>query len=355
MLTMVLPTATPFKSTWTEPIPRLPRLVPFRFMPMLLLRLLIVVLFNEVIAGAGGRTLNVTAVVVPAGVTTEMLWFPWTAFGAIWNVAVIWVELTTTRFETVMPAVPVLMAVAPVRVVPVMVTGTLWPATPDAGEMVAILGTMLNGTVLLVPFGFVTEIFCVVASIPMTNVAVILVPARFTVKPETVIPVPRVSTEVAPPKPLPFRVTGMVTPAVEDVGASGLMSSGARAKVVKPRPLLVLPTPGVVTEMVCRPRGALPAIRSDALTVVKLLLTSVPATRVTPGGRFNVAPTRPVPVRVTGMVAPVPPVLGLMPVSTGTGPVIVNVTALLVPFTSVTVMLCAPAGALARLVKVAVT
>src|SRR5476649_1066924 len=119
--------------------------------------------------------------------------------------------------------------------------------------------------------------------------------------------------------------------------------------------LLVLPAPGVVTEIDCVPSGAAPSILSDAVIVVKLLLTSVPGTRVTPAGRFRVPSVRPVPVRTTGTVAPVPPVLGARLASTGIGPVIVNTTALVVPFTSVAVTLTGPTVALAAMVKVAVT
>src|SRR5476649_453157 len=83
--------------------------------------------------------------------------------------------------------------------------------------------------------------------------------------------------------------------------------------------------------------------------------SSEPGLRVTPTGRFKVDPARPVPVRVMATVDPVPNVMGVMLVSTGTDAVSVNVTALLVPLTSVTVTLCGPRGALRALVKVAVT
>src|SRR5476649_152736 len=119
----------------------------------------------------------------------------------------------------------------------------------------------------------------------------------------------------------------MVVPATAVVGAM-VLSSGASANTLNDSVLLVLPTPAVVTEMLCAPSGALPAIWSDALTVVKLLLMSEPETRVTPAGRFNVAPIRPVPEMLTGTVAPVPPVPGVMLAIAGIGPVIVNVTAL---------------------------
>src|SRR5205085_1912210 len=108
------------------------------------------------------------------------------------------VLLTTTRLETVIPA-PTLMEVAPVRLVPVRVTGVLRLAGSDVGEMLLSVGTIPNVTALLVPFGFVTEMVVVVAFAGMLSVAVICV-LLTTVKPETVI-APPIFTDWVPVKP----------------------------------------------------------------------------------------------------------------------------------------------------------
>jgi hypothetical protein len=137
MVTKVGSIGNPFSRTWKELMGRLPRLVPLTFIPTLVLFLLLVVLFSEVTTGAGGRTFEVDHLwaVVPPGVTTAMLWLPLGgAPAAITNVAVICVELTTVRPETVMPVGRLLMVVVPIKLVPMRVTGTLVPATPDVRD-----------------------------------------------------------------------------------------------------------------------------------------------------------------------------------------------------------------------------
>src|SRR5258706_7172889 len=107
---------------------------------------------TEVIVGGGGSTLKTTAPVVPPGVVTVILRFPWVAAAVMVKVAVICVELTTVRPETVMPVKPAglaLMAVAPVRLVPVRVTTVVRPAGLDVGMMLLRVGTMPNATELL--------------------------------------------------------------------------------------------------------------------------------------------------------------------------------------------------------------
>jgi hypothetical protein len=75
--------------TWNELMGRLPRLVPLTFMPTLLLRLLMAVLFSDVITGVGGRTVNGVVLVVPPGVVTVMVPVPCVAVVAMPRVAVI--------------------------------------------------------------------------------------------------------------------------------------------------------------------------------------------------------------------------------------------------------------------------
>src|ERR1700674_1032504 len=96
--------------------------------------------------------------------------------------------------------------VALVKLVPVRVTGTLVPATPVAGAMVASVGASgltVNVTVPLVPPGVVTEIVCgpTGAVAAMAKVAVIWVAVAVT--PVAVIPAPRF--RVAPFRIVPVR------------------------------------------------------------------------------------------------------------------------------------------------------
>jgi len=80
------------------------------------------------------------------------------AVEAIVNVAVIEVSLTTANCEALIPA-GVLRAVAPVRLRPVSVTGTLVPCTPEAGAMVVSVGSggaLMVNVALAVPPAVVT-------------------------------------------------------------------------------------------------------------------------------------------------------------------------------------------------------
>jgi len=74
---------------------------------------------------------NVTALLGPLGVVTVTALAVTGAVVGIWNTAVTVVEFTTTMLVTVTLAAPTppgtVTAVVPVRLVPVMVTGTLVP------------------------------------------------------------------------------------------------------------------------------------------------------------------------------------------------------------------------------------
>src|SRR4051794_21809422 len=80
-----------------------------------------------------------TAALVPFGVVIVMFFAPSVAPGAMAKSAVTVVALDTTRFDTVIPD-PALIAVAPVRFVPVRVTGTVVPTTPVDGETLVSVG-----------------------------------------------------------------------------------------------------------------------------------------------------------------------------------------------------------------------
>jgi hypothetical protein len=126
------------------------------------------------------RTVKGTVVLVPPGVITLRLCVPKLALPAITNVAVICAELTTVTAVAVIPLPEVKLIVVPliVKFVPVRVTPTLRPRTPELGlieERVGVGGFWtLNGTVLEVPFGVVRLMFLatVVAFAAIANVAV---------------------------------------------------------------------------------------------------------------------------------------------------------------------------------------
>src|SRR5882757_9971900 len=83
-------------------------------------------------------TVKVTALVVPPAVVAVMDLAPVVAVAAMARVAVIWVAVTTGVPVMVMPAGTA--TVAPVRLVPAMVTGTLAPWAPEAGVMLVSVG-----------------------------------------------------------------------------------------------------------------------------------------------------------------------------------------------------------------------
>src|SRR5947209_626095 len=117
----------------------------------------------------------------------------------------IFVEETTVNVVDVDPS---LTAVAPVKLVPLIVTSV--PVCPAVGEKLVILGgcglTIENDCELTaVPSEFVTEIFPLVA--PFGTVAVIFVSELIAYPAE----VPLNFTEVVPVKPLPLIVTAVPT------------------------------------------------------------------------------------------------------------------------------------------------
>src|SRR5215831_562397 len=95
----------------------------------------------EVIAGMAGLIVKVPgALVPPPEVVTLKLAVVSAAVKAIVKVAVIFVLLTTVTLDTLMSG-SLTLTVAPVlKFVPVMVTGTAVPCTPEDGLMEVIAG-----------------------------------------------------------------------------------------------------------------------------------------------------------------------------------------------------------------------
>src|SRR5262249_48857292 len=160
------------------------------------------------------------------GVVTVMLLAPAVAVRAITRVAVICVSLTTVTPVAVMPA-GTLREVAPVRLTPGRVTGTLAAWKPEAGVVLGSTGTggtAVKGSALLVPPVVVTEIGCapVGAVAAMARVAEMLV-AVMTGVPLTVTPTGRFRVE--PSRLEPVRVTATLAPCAPVAGTM-LVSTG---------------------------------------------------------------------------------------------------------------------------------
>jgi hypothetical protein len=131
-------TVTPFPDIATTVVPV--RLVPVRVTGTLVPRdPELGVIFVSV--GAGGlTTVNTTVLLVPFEVVTLTVLALSGALAAIMNVAVTDVSLTTLNPLTVTPAPETFTAEAPVRLVPVRVTGTDLPRAPVFGEIETRVG-----------------------------------------------------------------------------------------------------------------------------------------------------------------------------------------------------------------------
>ena len=87
----------------------------------------------------GATTVNVTVLLVPPGVVTLTVLAPGVAVDVIVKVVVIVVGVMV-KAPTVTPVPDTFTAVAPARFVPVRVTGTLVPRTPDVGAIEVSVG-----------------------------------------------------------------------------------------------------------------------------------------------------------------------------------------------------------------------
>ena len=142
-----------------------------------------------------------------------------------------------------MPFPDTFTAVAPVRLVPVRITGTVVPWAPEVGLIEVSVGPCtVNVTVLVVPMGVVTLTVlapvvaaAVMAQFALTVVAVDVMPVHVTRVPDTV-------TAVAPVRLVPVRVTGTVVPRTPVVGAIEVKVGPCTVNVWLP-----LVPPGVVT------------------------------------------------------------------------------------------------------------
>jgi len=121
----------------------------------------------------------------------------------------------------VMPPPDIVTPVAPDRLVPVSVTGTVVPWVPVVGLIaVSVAPCTVKVTALVVPSGVVTVTFLFVspAVVVIVNVAVTVV-SLTTATLLTLTPVPETVTPLAPVSPAPVRVTLTAEPRNPDEGA----------------------------------------------------------------------------------------------------------------------------------------
>lgn len=261
---------------------------------------------------------GVKLVIVGAGTTVKLDGLVTVPPGVVTLIVPVVVPVATTAAIVVAPdtvkllaAVPWnLTAVAPFRLVPVMVTEV--PIPPLVGVKLVIVGagtTVKLDELVAVPPGVVTEIVPVV--VPVATTAVIFV------EPDTVkllAAVPLNLTDDALVKFVPVSVT--VVPTAPLVGVK-LVIVGA-ATTVKLDELVAVP-PAVVTLIfpVVAPVGTT-ALIFVALETVKLLAA-------VPLNLTAVAPVKLVPVSVT--VVPTPPLVGVKLVIVGATTTVFAVTA----------------------------
>ena len=286
-----------------------------------------VVVLGGVVASAGAGAEMVTAVpctvngmvlVAPIAVVRPMLRIPNVAVAEIARLAVTVVELTTVMADAVTPAPSPVIAVVPVRLAPVKVTGSAAvPRSPAFGLIdVSVAPSTVNGTVLLAPPGVVTVTVLAVSAAVVEMVKVAFkVSALPKVTPLTVTPAPDTATADAPDmKLVPVRVTGIVAPRTPIGGATEVRVGAGGMTTLKGTELLT--PPGAVTVTFLAVPAAVAAMVNVALTWVALEVIPLTVTPP-PGTVIAVVPVSPLPIRTTGIVWPRVAETGEMDVSTG--------------------------------------
>jgi hypothetical protein len=148
-----------------------PAVAPVAVLPTVMVPFFTVVL-AVVVASAGvgpanaavaPKTVNVTALVLPFGVTALTFFAVSAALPEILNVAVTVVEFTAAKLLTVTPDPETFTPVAPLRFAPVRVTETVEFRTPELGVIEVNVGVgaeiTVKVTALLAPPGVVTVTF----------------------------------------------------------------------------------------------------------------------------------------------------------------------------------------------------
>ena len=251
----------------------------------------------------------------------------------------------------VMPPPAIVTAVAPVRLVPVMVTGTVVPWVPDVGLIEISVGPCTENApvkMLVVPIGVTTLTFLALTVAPAVIAQLALTVPAVDVMPLHVTPVPEIVTAVAPTRFVPIKLTGTLVPRTPVPGV--IEVSVGPCTVNAPVKVFVVPI-GVVTLTFLALRVAAAVIAQVALTVVAVDVIPVQVTPV-PEIVTAVAPVRFVPSRVTGTLVPRTPLTGEMEASVA--PCTVNAILPLVPPGVVTLTFLAVSAAVAEIVNVVV-
>ena len=208
---------------------------------------------------------NVVEVAVPTGVVTEILALP-AACALV--LALILVGPVTVKL--VAGVAPNVTAVAPVKLVPVMVTVVPPVVGPLVGVKLVMVGWVAKNVKLpddvAVPPGVVTEILTVPAACALVLAMIFVVPVTRKV---VAAVVPNL-TDVAPMKLVPVMVT-VVPPSVEPlVGVKEVMVGAGGTTNLKLAVEVAVP-PGVVTEILTVPAAC-------ALVLAMILVVLVTGT-----------------------------------------------------------------------------
>jgi hypothetical protein len=272
------------------PPPKLTAVAPVKLVPVIVTvsPLPAEVGVNELMVGAGINVKPANDAVPPAVVTETLPDVPAA------TTAVILVELTTVKDDAAVP--PKLTAVAPVKLVPVMVTVVPLPADVGVNDDIVGAATNVKPALVAVPPAVVTE---TLPDVPAATTAVILVELTTV---NDVAAVPPKLTAVAPVKLVPVMVT--VRPGPAEVGVNDEIV-GAATNV---KPAKVAVPPGVVTE-------TLPDVPAATTAVMLVELTTVNDVAAVPPKLTAVAPVKLVPVIVT--VRPGPAEVGVNEVMVG--------------------------------------
>ena len=238
---------------------------------------------NDEIVGAGGINVNPTRVAIPPGVVTDT--FPDVPAP---TTVVMLVGETTVKDAAAVP--PKLTAVAPEKLLPVIVT--VEPFSPLVGVKEEIVGVGINvnpGRVAIPP-GVVTDTF---PDVPVATTAVIVV-GETSVNDAAAVP-PKL-TAVAPEKLVPVSVTVVPLDALvgvnEEIVGVGINVNPGRVAI----------PPGVVTDRF----PDVPVATTDVIVVGE---TTVKDVATVPPKLTAVAPEKLVPVIVT--VEPLTPLVGV--------------------------------------------
>ena len=196
-------------------------------------------------------------VAVPPAVVTVTVRAPTVALPEIVNDVVSEVPAAFTVVPPTATPVPETVTAAPVRLVPVMVTGlTLAPCGPEPGVMpftVGGSGAVTVNEVLAAPDVVTTVTVCApkVAVVAIVKVVVSEVPAGLTVVPLTVIPPPAGVLTVAPFRLVPVMVTETLAPCGPEGGVMPVTVGGAAVTMNVGAPVaLVVPAESVTVTVV---------------------------------------------------------------------------------------------------------